>query len=105
MMKVEIVLDEDKIKAEGEYEVEEIKRCVCDPFEQNGLRKVETTDGSIVYCDKNRDNDYAWLWGANFILVDEVWFIHYVKSWLWVHDENIEDILEIAKTDKVGVFA
>lgn len=105
MMKVEIVLDEDKIRAEGEYEVEEIKRCVCNPFEQKGLRKVETTDGSIVYCDKDRDNDYAWLWGANLTLVDEDWFVRYVKKWIWEDEEGQEDIITGFSKHQLGAFA
>ena len=105
MMKVEIVLDEDKIRAEGEYEVEEIKRCVCNPFEQKGLRKVETTDGSIVYCDKDRENDYAWLWSANLTLVDEDWFVRYVKKWIWEGEYGQEDIITGFSKHKLGAFA
>ena len=35
MMKVEIILDEDKIRAEGEYDVDLVKYNVCRPFDEN----------------------------------------------------------------------
>ena len=105
MMKVEIVLDEDKIKAEGEYEVDEIKRCVCVPFEEKGLRRLETGDRTIVFCDKNRDNDYAWLWRANLILVDEDWFVRYVKKWIWEDEDGQEDVIAGFKKHRLGAYA
>lgn len=105
MMKVEIVLDEDKIKAEGEYEIEEIKRCVCDPFEQKALSRLETEDGSIVYCDRDRDDEHVQLLLANVSLTDESWFARYVKKWICIDDSDEEDVLATAKKIKVGAFA
>jgi len=105
MMKIEIVMDEDKIRAEGEYAVEEIKRCVCSPFESKKLRRVETTDGSIVYCDRDRNDEHVQLLLANVSLTDEVWFAHYVKKWMCTDDNDEEDVLATAKKIKVGAFA
>ena len=105
MMKIEIVLDEDKIRAEGEYEVDEIKRCVCVPFEEKMLSKIETNDGSIVYCDMDCDDKHVQLLSASISLTDEAWFAHYVKKWVCIDDGDEEDVLASAKKIKVGVFA
>ena len=105
MMKVEIILDEDKIRAEGEYEVEEIRRCVFNPFERGFLRKLETTDNSIAYCDNGKKNDYAYLWRANAYLVQKEWFIRYVKKWIWTDEDEKEDIVESFSRNRVGAYA
>lgn len=105
MMKVEIVLDEEKIKAEGKYDVEEIKRCVCNPFEQKALSRIKTNDGSIVYCDRDRDDEHVQLLLANVSLTDESWFAHYVKKWTCVDDGEEEDVLKTVRKIQVGAFA
>ena len=105
MMKLEIVLDEDKIRAEGEYEVEMVKYNVCRPFNEKKLCKVETFDGSIVYCDANRDEDFTSFGYIILSLAKTEWFVRYVKKWIWYRDGNREDILENFSRNKVGAFA
>ncbi|MCM1054028.1 MAG: hypothetical protein NC394_00775 [Bacteroides sp.] len=105
MMKVEIVLDEDKIRDEGEYEVSEIRRCTCIPFESPYLRRLKTDDNSIVYCGTGSNHDYTHLWRANVSLVEDDWFVHYVKKWIWEDEDGQEDILDGFSKNKVGAYA
>ena len=105
MMKMEIVLDEDKIRAEGEYEVELIKYNVCRPFDEKKLCKVETFDDSIVYCDADREEDFTSFLGLMLSFAETKWFVRYVKKWMWYRDGNREDILENFSKSKVGAFA
>lgn len=105
MMKVEIVLDEDKIKAENKYEVELVKYNICKQFEKKNLCKMETTDGSIVYCDSNKDEDFTCFWYVNLSLAKTPWFVRYVKKWLWFRDGVQEDVKEGFLKNKVGAFA
>lgn len=69
MLKLEIKLDEEKIRREGKYTVESIYRAVDKPFQDFHLLKVVETDGT-------RNLPWHWksrgLWGIwsdyNYIL-------------------------------------
>ncbi len=105
MMKVEIVMDEDKIREEEEYDVELVKYNVCRPFEEKGLCRIVTSNGSIAYCDRERDEDFTWFWYVNLSLAKTPWFVRYVKEWVWFRDGNRENVKEGFLKNKVGAFA
>ena len=94
MITMEIALDEDKIRAEGEYDVELIKYNICRLFYEKKLCKIETLDGSIVHCGANRDEEVKSFGYIILFLAQSKWFVRYVKKWTWDRDGNREDIRE-----------
>lgn len=107
MLKVKIVLDEEKINADAVYYPEEIRRVIDEAFFEQGIVK----EGEHFYVGTGSDQDFGSLWAVNLALEEKEWFMRYVKEWLWYNsdrnkDENdfdIEDILACCLADGIGV--
>ena len=107
MLKVKIVLDEEKINADAVYYPEEIRRVIDEAFFEQGIVK----DGEHFYVGTGSDQDFGGLWAVNWALAEKKWFMSYVKEWIWYNsdrnkDENdfdTEDILASFLADGIGV--
>ena len=88
MMKMLIVMEDDKILNEGRYNLLKIKAFLKNAFEK---REMEM-------------DSQGWYTGGNFTtcgslilqLSEKAWFMENVKQWLWydTDDESIEDLKE-----------
>lgn len=109
MLKVKIVLDEEKINSDAVYYPEEIRRVIDEAFFEQGIVK----EGEHFYVGTGSNQDFGGLWAVNGALAKKAWFIKYVKEWLWYNsddgkDENdfsIENIIEGFRKHRIGAFA
>lgn len=96
MLKVEIVLNEDKI-LEEEKNLEVMWLKIDNEYTKYGLKKINKG----VYIDAGRDSDWMHFGKANIALAEKRWFTDYVVSWLWFNSDDgkteddfvVEDII------------
>lgn len=108
MLKLEIVLNKEKIEAEGKYEWAAMQAALDGIFKQQGLIRIDLG----VYTGSGRANDYASFWRIIWALSEKEWFMDNIKKWVWYNsdagrDENDfakEDIIEFCKSHSVGVY-
>lgn len=106
MIKVKIVLDEDKILSEKKYSLEKIWEAVNAAF----LSKSFRTEGKGLYTGTNHPHDFANVWLICYELGQKDWFLFNVKEWKYYNsdmyenegDYNVEDLLEDSELYKVG---
>ncbi len=94
-MGTRIVLDEEKIKREGKYNLEKIYKNIDEIAEESGLIKKN----KYTYICKGDEKDLAALGIFNFQnLVEEEWFTKNVKEWTLINrKEGNEDLIEVCK--------
>lgn len=108
MLKLEIVLDREKIEAEGKYDWEAMQAILDEIFKQQELIR----SGVGIYVGSGRASDFASFWSAIWALAEKEWFMNNVKKWVWYNsddgrDENdftTEDIIEFCKSRSIGVY-
>ena len=96
MLKVEIVLDEEKILREGKN-LDEMWLNIDNEYTKYGLKRI----AQGVYTDAGRDSDWMKFGNANISLAGKRWLTDYLKSWLWLNSDDgkneddfvVEDIL------------
>lgn len=94
-------LDEEKIKREGLYDLEDMKRAIDEVAVDSRLIKV--SDGH--YITEGKDTDMGYL--GVFILrhmINYEWFTKNVKTWEWLDDDGVDDIIKISKENNKGVW-
>lgn len=108
MLKLEIILDKEKIEVGGKYDWVAMQTVLDEIFEQQGLIKSDVG----IYVGGGRVSDFANFWRIIWALAEEEWFMDNVKKWVWYNsddgrDENdfaAEDIIEFYKSRSVGVY-
>ncbi len=90
-----IVMDEDKIKREGIYDLEELYQKIDELAEHAGLIKKN----KYTYICQGNERDLAALGIFNFMnLVKKEWFTRNVKEWIWLNkNEGDTDLIESCK--------
>ena len=105
MLKVKIVLDEEKINADAVYYPEEIRRVIDEAFFEQGIVK----EGEHFYVGTGSDKDLARFGNANWALAEKDWMARYIKEWLWIEDSDnaisTENLITFFKAEKIGAFA
>ena len=91
MQKMQIWLDETKIKREGVYTVEEVWKVVDKAFEEGKCIKEVQPDGSVMYLgNPSSDNLLSDFGVAYVILTDSEIFGRYALDWKWFSNDGIE---------------
>ena len=109
MLKLKIVMDEEKITHESRYDLSVLLSTLDSIFSNNDLPK----QGDNMYAGTGKADDYAKFWRIIWALAKKEWFMQNVKEWLWYNsddgkDENdfaVEDILAFCKENQVGIGA
>lgn len=110
MYKLEFKFNEEKIKADGEYELSEFYRVIRIVFAKNNLPEIKSNDGSLWFKDNGGQQDYGAMWGITLSLSDEEWFAKYIEKMYWYDDErqsgvfDCEDVLTTYREERVGAF-
>ncbi len=101
-MGTRIVLDEEKIKKEGKYNLEKIYKNIDEMAEESGLIKKN----KYTYICKGDEKDLAALGIFNFQnLVEEEWFTKNVKEWIWLDKkEGNQDLIATCKKYEEGIW-
>ena len=101
MLKLEIKMDEEKIREEQKYTSELIYQTIDKAFLKHQLRKEVEPDGTRVFYGTGNKYDYGAFGLLITTLSEKNWFMDYVIKWVWYNsdrgrDENdfsVEDVL------------
>jgi len=105
MIKMKIVLDEEKMLHEG-YDIEHTWNLIDELFQRLELSKAEKG----YYMGSNKSTDFAHFGLAGIKLGEQDWFLDNVIEWLWFNNDmssnkndfNIEDLLVEEGIYKIG---
>jgi hypothetical protein len=96
MLKIQVIMDDSKIRREGLYDVRKIHRAVDSVFvDEYGLVKGE----GGFYLESGVKDDFVDFFGAILLLKDEEWFIDNVETWLWFNSDDSPDPEDFAIED------
>lgn len=97
-----IVMDEDKIRGEGKYDLDKVYQNIDELAEYAGLIKKN----KYTYICQGNEKDLAALAIFNFHkLVEAEWFTKNVKEWTWINkEEGDENLIEHFKNENEGVW-
>lgn len=97
-----IVMDEDKIRREGKYELDKLYQKIDEIAEHAGLIKKN----KYTYICQGNEKDLAVLGIFNFMnLVEKEWFTKNVKEWIWIdRKEGDTNLIESCKKYNEGVW-
>ena len=91
MMQMLIKLDEERVKADGKYDLADMWRKIDERFEACCVKEV-LQDGSAMYTGDD-DKDYFTDMAAAYILFSESeWFTRYCTKWMWYSNDDDEDL-------------
>ena len=101
MLKLEIKMDEEKIKEEKKYTSELIYQTIDKAFLKHQLRKEVEPDGTRVFYGTGNKYDYGAFGLLIKTLSEKTWFMDYVIKWVWYNsdrgrdeeDFSVEDVL------------
>lgn len=82
MLKLEIKLDESKIKSEHKYDVNSIYQTLEKSFLKHDIPMIQECDGTLVFCGNGRPSDYGAFGGIIPLLKEKEWFMDYVIKWM-----------------------
>lgn len=88
MIKMQIKMDEEKIRREGRYSMEKIYGTL-DDFFVNRLLLIKANDG--FYLGSGSPDDFANFGVAMTTLGKKSWFMSNVDTWLYFNSEDSED--------------
>ena len=97
-----IVMDEDKIRREGKYDLDKVYQNIDELAEYAGIIKKN----KYTYICQGNEKDLAALAIFNFHkLVEAEWFTKNVKEWTWINkEEGDENLIEHFKNENEGVW-
>ena len=97
MMKVEITIDDEKIKAEGKHKLEDVYYSIRCAFEEADLPEIKAENGvSLAFTEKGRSSDFARFGSVINSLYESEWFRPYITKYTWYsYDGHTEDIIKI----------
>ena len=98
-----IVLDEEKIKREGQYDLKKLYQDIDELAEYAGLIKKN----KFMYICRGDEKDLAVMGIFNiYNLVEKEWFTKNVKEWTWINTKKGNtDMIQYCKDNNQGVWA
>ena len=96
MLKMQVVMDYEKIRRDNVYDVDKIERAI-DSVLLGEYGFMKHADG--LYLESGKSDDYTNFWSAILLLKDEGWFLDNVKTWLWFNSDDSHDPEDFAVED------
>ena len=91
MMKMKITIDEEKVKNDSEYTVDEMYKKIDDLAKRSDITKKDK-DG--LYVGNNDRHDLANFGRIIIALKKCEWFMQSVGEWLWDENGEVEDVAD-----------
>ena len=88
MLKLEIKLDEQKVRAEGKYSPAAIYDALDRAFSKYRFRREVLADGTLCYYGNGLARDYGTFGRLITSLKDKDWFVPYLVKWLWYNSDG-----------------
>lgn len=103
--KVEILLDEEKIKKDDKYEPQVMYDYIKDMFKHFDLPEVKTNKPNhIIFTDKGSNKDMGGLASAAFDLYEMDWFKKYAVEFYWYEQNNDNTVSKSNIFDELNDF-
>ena len=99
MLKLEIRLDQDKIRSEGKYAPDSLYQTLIHAFDKEQLDHAVEQDGTMVFTGRGRKKDYGCFGKLITALKKQAWFMEYVERWVWYNSDDGEDEDDFAVED------
>ena len=96
MLKMQVIMDNEKIIREKVYNADKIQKAI-DNLLKSEYGFIKGEDG--FYFEHGNSEDYADFWSAILLLKDEEWFINNVNTWLWFNSDDSDDPEDFAIED------
>lgn len=89
MMKMEVQMDEKKIKQSGAYSVEQINTMVSEVARKKGITKKNE---SGLFIGNGDDKDFSNFGLMVLYLKKQEWFLPFVKTWVLYVGDEVDDL-------------
>lgn len=89
MMKMEVQMDEKKIKQSGAYSVEQINTMVSEVARKKGITKKNE---SGLFIGNDDDKDFSNFGLMVLYLKKQEWFLPFVKTWVLYVGDEVDDL-------------
>ncbi len=89
MMKMEVQMDEKKIKQSGAYSVEQINTMVSEVAKKKGITKKNE---SGLFIGNGDDKDFSNFGLMVLYLKKQEWFLPFVKTWVLYVGDEVDDL-------------
>lgn len=99
MLKLEIRLNENKIRKEGKYAPDHLNQTLIQAFGREHLDHRLEPDGTLVFAGRGRAGDYGCFGKLITALRRQIWFMEYVERWVWYNSDDGEDENDFAVED------
>ena len=91
MLKLEIKMDEEKIREEKKYRVESIYQALGQAFSRYELNQLRGADGTMCFTGNGNPKDYGAFGSIITSLREKAWFMDYVTKWMWYNSDDGEN--------------
>lgn len=91
-------MDDDKIKKQGQYSVEQIYSALDRIFTEKGMQKLETNRG-IEYLGHDKSADFALFGQIALGLKNQSWFMDNAKTWLLCSNDDVDNPEDFSEED------
>lgn len=99
MLMMKIRMDTDKIAAEKRYSAAAIQRTLQSAFESMELRGGCTEDGTLIYRDSGREQDFACFGKIVNTLKRQSWFMENVALWRLYDGDGADSLDDCGEED------
>lgn len=99
MLKLEIRLDEEKIREQGKYTPDSLYQTLIQAFTKQQLDYTTASDGTVSFVGRGRARDYGCFGKMITTLKQQVWFMEYVVKWIWYNSDDGENENDFAVED------
>ena len=99
MLKLEIKMDEEKIRAEKKYSVESIYQALQQAFSKYKFNQMQDADGTMSFTGNGNPKDYGAFGNIITSLREKTWFMDYVTKWVWYNSDDGENEEDYAVED------
>ena len=89
MMKMKVELDNKKIEESGEYTVDQINNMVNEVARRKGITKKNDKG---LFIGNGDDKDYSSFGLIVLYLIEQEWFLPYVKAWVLYVGDEVDDL-------------
>lgn len=99
MLKLEIKLDEDKIREQGKYTPDSLYQTLIQAFAKQQIDHTTALDGTLSFVGRGHARDYGCFGKLITTLKQQMWFMEYVTKWIWYNSDDGEDENDFAIED------
>ncbi len=87
MLKMEIVMDREKLESDG-YDFDKSIAIICNGLKEAGFIEDLNEEGHIIYRGTDSNKDLAYMGLVYNALVEQQWFKNACKEWYLLNDSK-----------------